>query len=365
MPTIFIALFCAYFAGNIYIFIRGAQTLVAQPFGVKVLLTVLFWSCALAFVVSMLARNVKYPDVMAHTIHEVGTGWLVFTLYMVLFLVAFDIFKLFNGSFKYGFYISLLLTLSLLSYGYYHYQHPKTQVFNIVINKVVNSNQQPLKVVAISDIHLGYGTNKAQLKKYISMINAEQPDLILIGGDLIDNSVTPLYAENMQEELSQLKAPQGIYMVPGNHEYISGIDESVRFLKDTPIQLLRDSVVTLPNGVQIIGRDDRSNRSRHSLPTLLKQADRSKPIILLDHQPYNLAKTDSLGIDLQFSGHTHHGQIWPMSLITDRIYEQSHGYRKWSQSHIYVSSGLSLWGPPFRIGTNSDMAVFHLNQMAK
>ena len=105
-------------------------------------------------------------------------------------------------------------------------------------------------------------------------------------------------------------------MVPGNHEYISGIDESVRFLKDTPIQLLRDSVVTLPNGVQIIGRDDRSNRSRHSLPTLLKQADRSKPIILLDNQPYNLAKTDSLGIDLQFSGHTHHGQIWPISWVT-------------------------------------------------
>ena len=117
--------------------------------------------------------------------------------------------------------------------------------------------------------------------------------------------------------------------------------------------------------MQIIGRDDRSNRSRHSLPTLLKQADRSKPIILLDHQPYNLTKTDSLGIDLQFSGHTHHGQIWPISWVTDRIYEQSHGYRKWSQSHIYVSSGLSLWGPPFRIGTNSDMAVFHLNQMAK
>ena len=89
----------------------------------------------------------------------------------------------FNFPCKYGFYISLFLTLSLLSYGYYNYQHPKTEVFNIVINKVVNSNQQPMKVVAISDIHLGYGTNKAQLKKYVSMINAEQPDLILIGGD--------------------------------------------------------------------------------------------------------------------------------------------------------------------------------------
>ena len=365
MPTFFVVLISIYLAGNIYIFRRGAQALVAQPFGVKVLLAVLFWCGALAFIGSFLARNTKLPVVLAHTAHEIGTGWLVFTLYMVLCLIIFDLFRLFNFPCKYGFYISLFLTLSLLSYGYYNYQHPKTEVFNIVINKQTVHNEQPLKVVSVSDVHLGYGTDKEELKQYVEMINAQKPDLILIGGDLIDNSLTPLYKENMAEELAQLKAPLGIYMVPGNHEYISGIDESVRFLKDTPIQLLRDSVVTLPNGVQIIGRDDRSNRSRHSLPTLLKQADRSKPIILLDHQPYNLAKTDSLGIDLQFSGHTHHGQIWPISWVTDRIYEQSHGYRKWSQSHIYVSSGLSLWGPPFRIGTNSDMAVFHLNQMAK
>lgn len=142
MPTIFIALFSCYLAGNIYIFIRGAQALVAQPFGVKVLLTVLFWSGALSFLVSMLARNVKYPDVLAHTIHEIGTGWLVFTLYMTLSLLAFDVFKLFNGGFKYGFYISFWLTLCLLSYGYYHYQHPNTEVINIVINKSVNNNQQ-------------------------------------------------------------------------------------------------------------------------------------------------------------------------------------------------------------------------------
>ena len=255
------------------------------------------------------------------------------------------------------------VTESRFLYGYYNYRHPQVNKIDVSLDKPIEGNG--INIVAVSDVHLGYGTGKAMLKEYVDMINAQHPDLILIGGDLIDNSLTPLYKENMAEELAQLKAPLGIYMVPGNHEYISGIDESVRFLKDTPIQLLRDSVVTLPNGVQIIGRDDRSNRSRHSLPTLLKQADRSKPIILLDHQPYNLAKTDSLGIDLQFSGHTHHGQIWPISWVTDRIYEQSHGYRKWSQSHIYVSSGLSLWGPPFRIGTNSDMAVFHLNQMAK
>ena len=361
MPTFFVVLISIYLAGNIYIFRRGAQALVAQPFGVKVLLAVLFWCGALAFIGSFLARNTQLPVVLAHTAHEIGTGWLVFTLYMVLCLIIFDLFRLFNFPCKYGFYISLFLTLSLLSYGYYNYQHPKTEVFNIVINKQTVHNEQPLKVVSVSDIHLGYGTDKEELKQYVEMINAQKPDLILIGGDLIDNSVVPLYAEKMMEELTELKAPLGIYMVPGNHEYISGIDESARFIKSTPIQLLIDSVVTLPNGIQLIGRDDRHNPSRRSLQELMENIDKNRPIILLDHQPYNLTDAEAAGIDLQFSGHTHHGQVWPMSLVTDYIYEQSHGYRQWGDTHIYVSSGLSLWGPPFRIGTESEMVVFELS----
>ena len=139
------------------------------------------------------------------------------------------------------------------------------------------------------------------------------------------------------EELSELKAPLGIYMVPGNHEYISGMNASARFIQDTPIQLLRDSIVTLPGGIQLIGRDDRSNTARRSLQELMANVDKNKPIILLDHQPYK------------------------MSLVTDHIYEQSHGYRQWGNSHIYVSSGLSLWGPPFRIGTESEMVVLQLS----
>jgi len=165
----------------------------------------------------------------------------------------------------------------------------------------------------------------------------------------------------MAEELTELKAPLGIYMVPGNHEYISGIDKSIQFIQNTPIQLLRDSVVTLPCGIQLIGRDDRSNARRLPLQKLMARIDKSKPVILLDHQPYQLAESQAAGIDLQFSGHTHHGQVWPMNWVTDHLYEQSHGYRQWENSHIYVSSGLSLWGPPFRIGTESEMVVLQLH----
>lgn len=280
---------------------------------------------------------------------------------MVLFLLAFDLLRLCRFPFNYGFILSLIFTVVLLGYGYYNYRHPKTNTINIVLDKPLAGDAKPVKIVAVSDLHLGNGTGKTALKRYVKMINEQNPDLILIAGDLIDNSVVPLYTEKMMEELSELRAPLGVYMVPGNHEYISGIKASARFIQDTPIQLLRDSVVTLPNGIQLIGRDDRSNTARRSLQELMTGIDKSKPIILLDHQPYKLTESEAAGVDLQFSGHTHRGQVWPMNWVTDYIYEQSHGYRQWGNSHIYVSSGLSLWGPPFRIGTESDMAVFHLS----
>lgn len=361
MPIFFIILITVYLAGNSYIFCRGAQALSGLPAGIRVTLAIFFWLGVLSFFGSMLSRNVKMPFCISHTMYDIGTGWLIFTLYMVLFLLFFDILKLFRLSFNYGFLLSLLFTCVLLGYGYYNYRHPKTNMVDITLGKKYTNDLQPVKIVAISDIHLGNGTGKTALKQYVKMINEQKPDLILIGGDLIDNSVVPLYTENMMEELSELKAPLGIYMVPGNHEYISGIDESIRFIQQTPIQLLRDSVITLPNGIQLVGRDDRHNRSRHSLEELMANIDKSKPVILLDHQPYELTKSETAGIDLQFSGHTHHGQVWPMSLITDHIYEQSHGYRQWGNTHIYVSSGLSLWGPPFRIGTDSELVVFRLS----
>ena len=157
------------------------------------------------------------------------------------------------------------------------------------------------------------------------MINAQSPDVVLIGGDLIDSSVQPLHSERMDEELSALNAPLGVYMVPGNHEYISGIDDCIGFLAKTPIVLLRDSVVTLECGLQIAGRDDRANLLRKGAGELLVSTDKSMPVFLLDHQPYGLAENDALGIDVQFSGHTHGGQLWPGNLLVRRMYEQATG----------------------------------------
>ena len=356
MKMMFMSMITAYLCGNVYIFIRAIQTLSSFSLGGKLVFSVCYWLAAFALVISLFARNVEIPEVLAKNLFNIGSVWLVFTLYMVLALLMTDIARILLPIGKpYGFIAPLGFTVCLLTYGYFNYKHPDIQRLDITLDKPLQGN--PMKVVAISDVHLGNGTRKPQLKKFVEMINAEAPDLIVIGGDLIDNSLLPLYQQKMQEELKQLKAPMGIYMVPGNHEYISGIEECKIFLKDTPIRLLHDSIVTLPNGLQIIGRDDRSNRRRTPLAQLMKQADATKPTLLLDHQPYEVAKKDSLGIDIQFSGHTHHGQVWPLNLLVDNMYEQSHGYRQWPHSHVYVSSGLSLWGPPFRIGTDSDMLV--------
>ena len=288
--------------------------------------------------------------------YTVGTGWLVFILYMAVILLVLDILSLVHFPSHYKFLIALAVVVPLLSYGYINYTHPKTRVIEVPI---LPNGCEPMTIVGVSDVHLGYGTSNSRLKRYVDMINAHEPDAIIIAGDLIDNSVEPLYKANMAAELNKLDAPEGIYMVPGNHEYLSGIRESENFIKQTPIQLLRDSTAYLSNGVRIIGRDDRSNHRRKSVSELTKGADSSTATILLDHQPLELDATRENNVGLQFSGHTHRGQIFPLSLITDKLFEQSYGLTN-DRSYIYVSSGLSLWGPPFRIGTDSELIVFKL-----
>lgn len=375
MPLFFIVLLAVYVIGNVYIFIRGWQTLSLAGKGIKAAYTALFLLLASCFVIQFAMRDTEFGPALGHGLHVAGTSWLVFSFYMMLWLVLMEIiagaawfvkarwrkdparYKQFRVK---SYWEGFLLIVCILSIGYYRYQHPFTEVVNIVINKPLDSEQKELKVVAVSDIHLGYGTDKKQLQKYIRLIQAQKPDLILIGGDLIDNSLVPVREEKMEEELSLLKAPLGVYAIAGNHEYISNIGESVKFLKETPVTLLRDSAVTLSNGIQIIGRDDRHNRRRKKLSELTGTVDKQKPVILLDHQPYGLHETEEEHIDLQFSGHTHRGQIWPLSLLTDRMFELSHGMKKAGDTHIYVSSGLSLWGPPFRIGTRSELVVFNI-----
>lgn len=348
------------FGANAYIFVRLVQALPALPISIKILIGICMAVATCGLFLSIALRSSGLPAAFSRGLFQMGSVWMVFLLYMVIALLVVDVASWCRLAIPYGFWVALALCSVVLVGGHYRYKHPKINVVPIAFDKP-SSEAKPLTIVAVSDVHLGEGTGRKALARYVDLINAQQPDVIVIAGDLIDNSVHPLYRDRMADELARLHAPHGIYMVPGNHEYISGIAAAEQFIRSTPITLLRDSMVTLPGGLQLIGRDDKSNPHRSNLETLLTQADTERPVIVLDHQPYGVAEADALGVDLLFCGHTHRGQMWPLTWLTDRLFEQSHGYRRWPHAHVYVSQGLSLWGPPFRIGSDSELIVFKIN----
>ena len=166
----------------------------------------------------------------------------------------------------------------------------------------------------------------------------------------------------MAEEFHRLTAP--VYACLGNHEHFGGDANARQFYKDAGIRLLIDEAAVIDSAIVVIGRDDRSSRHRKSVEELMSTVN-SHYTILLDHQPYELEKAEAAGVDFQLSGHTHRGQVWPISWITDAIYECSWGSHQRGNTQFYISSGLGLWGGKFRIGTQSEYIVATLSQKSQ
>ena len=348
-----------YFGGNAYLFVRLLQQIVAYPLGVQLFVSVLFWFCAVAMFLAIAMRGVAMPTIVHRLLYACGSVWMVFLLYMVLALILFDLLSIFLPIRGITVLLAFAVTSAALIYGYYNYRTPKVEYIDINAKNVQYGSS--LRIVAISDVHLGYGTNREDLRRYVELINRQNPDVVVIVGDLIDNSIEPVRRDDMCAEFSHVRARMGVYMVAGNHEYISDIGACEEYLAGSVVRLVRDDVVELDGGVQLICRDDMSNRRRKSLAEFISVVDAKMPVVVLDHQPNEIELSSREGVDLHISGHTHRGQVWPISLLTDAIFEQSYGYRLWGETHAYVSSGLSLWGPPFRIGTQSELVVIDMH----
>jgi len=197
----------------------------------------------------------------------------------------------------------------------------------------------------------------------VAKINSLDADLVLIAGDLLDRDVDIYINERLGEEFGAIKASMGVFAVPGNHDYFGGrIEELKELLGASGVMLLIDETVLLNGFMYVIGRNDHSRRrfSRKPLEVLLDGIDRSLPMIVLDHQPFFLNEAERAGIDLQVSGHTHRGQIWPGSIITRRMYENDYGLLYKGKTAIVVTSGCGIWGPPVRLGTRSEIVCIEL-----
>ena len=330
----------------------------APSLGWKIAIGCLFGLWTASFFVGF-AYIEKVPMSLAVPLYEVGNTWLIAFLYLLIAFVLLDIFSVCRiipkGFLKdswgvFGCVAGAVTVLLVL--GGIHYHHKYKEELTIKTSKPL---EKPLTVVLASDLHLGYHNRKAELGRWIDLFNAENPDLVLIGGDIIDRSLRPVLAGNYAEEFKRLSAP--IFTVHGNHEYYSDVDGSEKFFKEAGISLLKDSYVdTL--GIRVVGRNDRSYPCRAALWEILQS--RSSFTVLLDHQPYNLKEAEEAGIDFQFSGHTHRGQVWPISWVTDSMYEKSWGHHQRGDTRYYISSGLGIWGAKIRIGTRSEYLVLHI-----
>ncbi len=221
-----------------------------------------------------------------------------------------------------------------------------------------------LNIVIASDFHLGNIIHNSRLEKIVAGINALQPDVILLPGDIFDEDITTLIEKNTAGILARFKSKYGVYAVPGNHEYYSGIDRAIGYLQQAHITVLRDSAAFVANSFYLIGRDDPTGKrfggKREKLANLMQGIDQKYPSILLDHQPFHLEEAQENGVDLQLSGHTHHGQFFPFNLITNRVYEKSWGYLKKGNTHYYISCGVGTWGPPVRLGNRPEIVRIRL-----
>lgn len=328
------------------------------PFSVpvKVVIMVLLLLALCCMVMQFKSDSLPLP--MATAMYEIGNSWLVIMFYLLMIFLVLDIGRLIHlvpASWLHGNAItSIVLTglmLVIFIGGNIHYHNKQRQEINLTTDKAL---ERPLKIVMLSDLHAGFHNRQAEVARWVNMINAEQADLILIAGDVIDGNVRPLKEMGTIEEFKRLNAPTITCL--GNHEYISGINKSIDLLNQAGIHVLRDDALSAC-GVIIIGRDDHSNYTRKSLNTLMQGVNRNNYIILLDHQPYKLEEAEQNGVDLQLSGHTHQGQVWPLNWVTNKLYECDYGQWRRGNTDYYVSSGIGIWGGKFRIGTDSEYAV--------
>lgn len=367
----FIFMLLLFILASSYIFIRGWQALPAM-LSIRVIYTTLFVFLTFGYILAFVFRK-SLPLWFTNFVSVVGPTWMIAILYLFMAVVIIDLLRVANhwlhffpswitanyAKTKLVTFFSVIGVIGVIFlWGYYKFTHPTINRVEVRVHKPAMGDKKELRIVMASDLHLGNIIGKGRLTKFVELINSQNPDIILFSGDIMDGDIRPVIAKHMDEELRQLNAPLGVYGVLGNHEYIGGdVEGAVSYLQKANVRILKDEVLDIGNSLTLVGRDDRMNSSRKSLHELTDSLNKGRTIILLDHQPYHLEEAEECEVDLMLSGHTHKGQIWPISCFVSRMYEVAQGYKQKGNTHVYVSAGLGLWGPPFRIGTESELLV--------
>lgn len=361
---------------NYYIALRGWQALYTVSRSGALLWVAVVALLAMLFIIGRFVDG-RLPYSATKAIMLGGSFWMAAWFYFLLLFASFDLLRLLSklpflpstvlSDWSNRFFlVSMVLVLVLLIWGSWNAWHPVVRRYDLVLPQK-SSYLNELHVVAVSDIHLGWVVDSKRLDRLVDRIRDLNPDAVFLVGDVIDEGIDPAAEYLIPQALIKLQAPLGAFAVLGNHEYISRQADRLKpYFLEGGVNLLRDESVKVADAFYLVGRDDRSSTTfnggpRRELSALLAGIDReSLPVIVLDHQPFNLQEAQYQGVDLQISGHTHLGQIFPNQFITGAVYECDWGYLRKENLQVLVSSGYGTWGPPIRIGNRPEILDIYI-----
>mgnify|MGYP003356403805 FL=1 len=264
-----------------------------------------------------------------------------------------------------AFIATLAVFFTTMVIGHRNVRYPRVIYQKYTVKRLVPEGAQPekrMRLVFFSDLHIGEAMTPDYIARAVKLIQDQQPDLILCGGDFIDHRAVYAYDPRVMASLRSLHAPLGVYYVLGNHEYRDDLEANIRWVSEVGGTLLRDSIAFPGNGpLTLIGRDDWVNGNRKPFEVIANEADPMRgPVVLMEHTP---ASIDSIGdspVDLILCGHTHGGQIWPGQLMVWWRYGMVSGTRPVGEREVCISSGIGSAGATYRVGTRSEIRVYDL-----
>lgn len=363
MGFLYVSPLIIYIPAGIYLFCFFKRFLTLFPFGNKKIpstaLSALFavFCAALGWRVYGLGAVIVLHFVLILVLCE-GVNWILKRA------AASERFKrIWEIVFKSGL-VSIVATAVVFCYGYINIQDVRETVYSVRSQKNL---VEPLRIVQISDLHMGTTMDVEALNEYCGRIGEREPDLVVLTGDIFDESTERSMMMRAVPALAGISARYGVYYVWGNHDPNRyrrdpnySMDELRQTLLDNGIRVLEDEAVQVTPQLAVIGRYDVSNVSnRKGIDELLQGIDPASYIVLLDHRPIGLEENASAGVDLQLSGHTHAGQIWPTGQLSELlgINEKNYGMESFGNYHAIVSSGIAGWGYAIRTGGHSEYVI--------
>ena len=302
-------------------------------------------------------------------------SWYLLPVYLYLFLsiLVFDIFLLFNLVFRfvsrekrksfsfrlYTFLVMIILSVLIVIGGIINLNTIRVSQYRIEVPRR-QARPDHLRVAFVSDLHLQRNLRPEFVEQFVRKVNALRPDLMLYGGDMVEGDDENESTERIESALRSVVTPYGSYGVLGNHEFYGG-QERGSFFRKSGIILLNDTAIRVDDSFYLAGRVDQHFVNRKSLEEIFGNLPHDLPVIVMDHRPIGLQAVSHTITDVQFSGHTHNGQLFPINLIERHIYELCWGYRKIGHTHFFVTSGLRLWGPPVKTAGKSEIMLVDID----